>query len=268
MQNYEKNVKFQLIKAKGPLVKSDRYHARIMKSGSEPVDAISEICEMDGRFTRSALKYYVESTFECMLRNVMADGKSRRFGDLFEISASIRGGFSRIDEEFDPNRHKFVLDIRLCPDGKAMKRKMPPENVQKRPRGRIDYVTYEGGEKGEVRFGEDVIIYGKDLTMVYGDSVEIHIPDGDTFGHFFSLDNGKPVVLSDGSVESNSAFVEYDDNHIRFKWFEGIPQKSVVGKTVSVRFRPWARDPDRTVQLKDTDHMGSVTTVKVLPPAT
>ena len=112
-------------------------------------------------------------------------------------------------------------------------RKTDPENVQKRPRGRIDYVTSPGCEKGEIRFGQDVIIYGKDLTLSYGDSVEIHTPNGQTYGHLFNLRNGEPVVWSDGHIESNDAFVEYDDNHIRFKWFQAIKKEDVVGKTVS-----------------------------------
>ena len=263
MENYEKEIQFRLVKAKGPLVKGDKYHARIVDNG--PIDAIAEVCEQHATFTRTTLQYYVGNVFEHMLRGVVTDGRSRRFGDLFEISASIRGGFDRIDEEFDRERHKFVIDLHPCKEFKAYKRKTDPENVQKRPRGRIDYVTSPGCEKGEIRFGQDVIIYGKDLTLSYGDSVEIHTPNGQTYGHLFNLRNGEPVVWSDGHIESNDAFVEYDDNHIRFKWFQAIKKEDVVGKTVPVRFRPWARDPERTARLKNTDRMGSVTTVRVLP---
>ena len=178
MENYEKEIQFRLVKAKGPLVKGDKYHARIVDNG--PIDAIAEVCEQHATFTRTTLQYYVGNVFEHMLRGVVTDGRSRRFGDLFEISASIRGGFDRIDEEFDRKRHKFVIDLHPCKEFKAYKRKTDPENVQKRPRGRIDYVTSPGCEKGEIRFGQDVIIYGKDLTLSYGDSVEIHTPNGQT----------------------------------------------------------------------------------------
>ena len=245
MENYEKEIQFRLVKAKGPLVKGDKYHARIVDNG--PIDAIAEVCEQHATFTRTTLQYYVGNVFEHMLRGVVTDGRSRRFGDLFEISASIRGGFDRIDEEFDRGKHKFVIDLHPC------------------PRGRIDCVTSSGCEKGEIRFGQDVIIYGKDLTLSYGDSVEIHTPNGQRYGHLFNLRNGEPVVWSDGHIESNDAFVEYDDNHIRFKWFQAIKKEDVVGKTVSVRFRPWARDPERTARVKNTDRMGSVMTVRVLP---
>ena len=76
MENYEKEIQFRLVKAKGPLVKGDKYHARIVDNG--PIDAIAEICEQDGTFTRSTLQYYVGSVFERMLRGVATDGQSRR----------------------------------------------------------------------------------------------------------------------------------------------------------------------------------------------
>lgn len=33
------------------------------------------------------------------------------------------------------------------------------------PRGRFDYITYPGGEKGFVKTGEDILIYGHDLLI-------------------------------------------------------------------------------------------------------
>ena len=41
MENYEKEIQFRLVKAKGPLVKGDKYHARIVDNG--PIDAIAEV---------------------------------------------------------------------------------------------------------------------------------------------------------------------------------------------------------------------------------
>ena len=98
--------------------------------------------------------------------------------------------------------------------------------------------------------------------------MEIHLPNGDTYGHAFSLDKGNVPRRWDntGEIIPNTGFVEWDDNHIRFKWFQAIKKEDVVGKKVTVRFRPWSRDYDHTMKLKDADRMGSATKVIVLAP--
>lgn len=266
MDEVETEVKFHLEKMSGPMVKGDKYRAVIDTDKDESVDAIEEICKA-GKFTSAELRYVVGLTFEKMIRGVLADGRTRRFGDLFEIYPVIRGGFDRVDEQFDPSRHKLVAKFFPLPEFKGYKREKPLVNERNRPRGRIDYVTYPGGEKGEVKFGEDVIIYGHDLTLTYGDTVEIHIPGGFTYGWDFNLDaDGNPKYWKSGKVIENRGYVEWDDNHIRFQWFPAIKKEDVVGKKVTVRFRPVFRDQDRTLKLKDTDHMGSATKVIVLAP--
>lgn len=101
MENYEKEIQFRLVKAKGPLVKGDKYHARIVDNG--PIDAIAEVCEQHATFTRTTLQYYVGNVFEHMLRGVVTDGRSRRFGtflrfrrpsavDLIGLTRSSTGG--------------------------------------------------------------------------------------------------------------------------------------------------------------------------------
>ena len=267
MNEVEKEIRFHLEKMSGPMVKGDKYRAVIDTDKGEPLDAIEEICK-SGKFTSAELQYVVGLTFEKMIRGVLADGRTRRFGDLFEIYPVIRGGFDRVDEQFDPLRHKLVAKFFPLPEFKGHKREKPLVNTRNRPRGRIDYVTYPGGEKGEVKFGEDVIIYGHDLTLTFNDTVEIHLPNGETYGHTFSLDEGNVPRKWDNTDEiiPNTGFVEWDDNHIRFNWFPAIKKEDVVGKKVTVRFRPWSRDYDHTMKLKDADHMGSATKVIVLAP--
>ena len=78
--------------------------------------------------------------------------------------------------------------------------------------------------------------------------------------------DGNPKYWKSGKVIENRGYVEWDDNHIRFQWFPAIKKEDVVGKKVTIRFRPVFRDEDHTLKLKDTDHMGSATKVIVLAP--
>ena len=69
------------------------------------------------------------------------------------------------------------------------------------------------------------------------------------------------------TVESLNGEWEFSFNGgDRFNWFSAIKKEDVVGKKVTVRFRPWSRDIDHTMKLKDADHMGSATKVIVLAP--
>ena len=268
MENIEREIRFRLAKDGGPLVKGDSYHAIIEKRVDQPIDAVPEIAEATG-LRQAEIRFYVESAFEHMAESVLADGQPRRFGDLFDVSAAITGGFDRIDGEFDPGRHQFILNLSARKGLKKLRRRTPPVNVRPKPRGRIDYVTWPGGEKGELKFGEDIVIVGHDLTLTNGDSVRLHLPDGRTLGHIFNFNaDGTPATWDDGRIIENEGFVEWDDNHIRVKWFRAIKPEEVIGKRVTVRFDPWYRDVRRSCSLKDSEHMGSTASVIVLSPRT
>lgn len=266
MEAYESEIKFHLAKMSGGLVKDDRYRAVIDTDRGESVDAVKEICA-GSQIDEAELRYVVGLTFERMIKGVLADGQTRRFENLFEIYPAVQGGFTRIDEQFDSSRHKLVAKFFPLVQFKGFVRKTPLVNVRSRPRGRIDYVTSPGGEKGEVVFGKDIVIYGHDLTLSYLDTVDLRLPDGTTFGWAFNFDeNGNPKRWLSGKEIKNEGFVEWDDNHIRIKWFPAIKKEDAVGKKVTVRFRPWTRDEKHYDQLKDVDHMGSATKVVVLAP--
>ena len=208
MENIEREIRFRLAKDGGPLVKGDSYHAIIEKRVDQPIDAVPEIAAATG-LRPAEIRFYVESAFEHMAQNVLSDGQPRRFGDLFDVSAAITGRFDRIDGEFDPTRHRFVLNLSARKGLKELKRQTPPVNVRPKPRGRIDYVTWPGGEKGELKFGEDIVIVGHDLTLTYGDTVQLHLPNGTTLGHDFVFNaDGSQATWDDGTIIENRGFVD------------------------------------------------------------
>ena len=95
--------------------------------------------------------------------------------------------------------------------------------------------------------------------------MQLHLPNGKTLGHVFNFNaDGSPATWDDGRVIENTGFIEWDDHHIRVKWFKAIEPDEVVGKKVTVRFDPWYRDVERSCSLKDSEHMGSTAKVVVL----
>lgn len=262
MNNIEQEIRYRLVKAKGPLVKGDAYYAVLEKGPA--ADAVAEIAEASG-LKAAEIRYVVSTAFEEMARAVVCDGRTRRFGDIFEIGAEIGGGFNRIDAPFDKMKNRLTLTLRAGKALKAAKRETAPVNVRQKSRGRIDYVTWPGGEKGEVKFGEDIVIVGHDLTLTCGDTVRLHTPGGREFGHVFNfMPDGSPARWDDGRIIGNEGFVEWDDNHIRIKWFRTLKPEEVVGKKVTIRFDPWYRDVERSSALRDSAHIGSTAKVVVL----
>ena len=168
---YTRKLRFKLVKgARKDREGNDTYRA-VMRRG-EGIDLLTgedKLMEQFG-FNTSALRQAVKSLVEQMVEGALKDGRTRRFGDLFEVRLDIEGKFSRIDEPFDPEKHKLKVNlVPLKGLSKAFKRVGNyPENERKQPRGKIDYVTFPGGEKGEIRQGEDIIVYGDNLKLRQG----------------------------------------------------------------------------------------------------
>jgi len=228
----ESELTYQLIKVKSPLATTDAYRA---VTNHKPLSADETLAEIAARtgLDPARLKYYGGSILDAMAQGVIADGRSRRFGDWLEMRLDLGGKFTRIDEEFDPDRHHLTIGVvpkaALC----AHTRHAVPVNVRKRPRGRIDYVTWPGGEKGELKYGADILIYGHDLTMQSIDSVDLNFYDADGRRHEYSatLRDTPPRIL------------EHDDTHVRCRWFEHIQPADIVGRKAVVFFNPWTRNP-------------------------
>ena len=155
------------------------YRATLCHSRSKDDKSIVDIMDKpedirDSGLTPTAVANGVRSLLKLMVKKVLDDRITVRFEDLFEVRADIRGTFHRIDEPFDPEKHKLAVNlVPLKGLTDAYQRDTLPANVRRMPKGRIDYVTYEGGDKGEVKVGEDIIIRGQDLYLDKGDMVSI-----------------------------------------------------------------------------------------------
>lgn len=115
--------------------------------------------------------YIVESVvcgvMESMIRHTLADGVTRRFGDYFAVRLDVKGTFDEKDAAFDPKKHSVkvnLMPLKRFRKGVQTKR---PQNKVKPPRALMEDIRGESSAAADcVRFGENIVITGHDLTVV------------------------------------------------------------------------------------------------------
>lgn len=162
----EENIGFHLIKVKGAAAKTgvEAYRAVMEHDGLSPEETLAELAKETG-IPASQLQYVGSSLLNALYSCTMRDGRSRNFENFLSTRFDITGKFDRIDAPFEELKHKCALGI--VPGAKVsdyVRRKLPL-NETKPPRGRFDYITYPGGEKGFIKIGEEINIYGHDLLL-------------------------------------------------------------------------------------------------------
>ena len=194
------------------------YRATLCHSQSKDDKSIVNIMDKpedirDSGLTPTAVANGARSLLKLMVKKVLDDRITVRFEDLFEVRADIRGTFHRIDEPFDPEKHKLVVNlVPLKGLTDAYRRDTLPANVRRMPKGRIDHVTYEGGEMGEVMIGKDIIIRGHDLYLDKGDTVMIR----------WEKPNGEPRKYIVGNLTGLDHYIlKNTPDELRLKWFAG-----------------------------------------------
>ena len=227
----EKDIRYRLVKSSD--TKRDSYPAVMKHEALSTRETLDEICEAT-RLPRHMLESVVGGVLDTMIRGTLADGRTRRFGDWFETRCDILGRFDRIDEEFDPARHSVAVNLLTLSEFGQYRRKNPPTNERQRPRGRIDYVTWPGGEKGEVKVGENILIVGHDLTLAPHDSLELSM----------EIEGRRMTCVTHLYVheDEEQKIIEHDDTHILVKWFGETNPDRITSPDAMFFFCPWTRD--------------------------
>ena len=227
----ENDISYRLVKTSD--TKRDSYHAVLKHDALSARVTLDEIC-MTTTLPRHLIESAVSGTLDTMIRRTLGDGRTRRFGDWFETRCDILGRFDRIDEAFDPARHKVAVNLLTLSEFGQYRRKNPPTNERQRPRGRIDYVTWPGGEKGEVKVGENILIVGHDLTLAPHDSLELSM----------EIEGRRMTCVTHLYVheDEEQKIIEHDDTHILVKWFGETNPERITSPDAMFFFCPWTRD--------------------------
>ena len=227
----ENEIRYRLVKTSD--TKRDSYHAALKHDALSARETLDEICEAT-KLSRHLVEHVVGGTLDTMILGTLGDGRTRRFGDWFETRCDILGRFDRIDEAFDPARHKVAVNLLPLSEFDQYSRKNPPVNERQRPRGRIDYVTWPGGDKGEVKVGENILVVGHDLELAPDDSLELGMEiEGRRLtyvAHLYVHEGETPKII------------EHDDEHILVKWFGERRKERITSPDAMFFFCPWTRD--------------------------
>ena len=113
--------------------------------------------------------YIVESVvsgvMESMIKSTLEDGITRRFGDYFAVRLEVKGTFDSEDAAFDPRKNEVkVVLVPLKRFRKAVETRRP-QNKVKPPRALMTDIRGESSELEHVKFGENIVIIGRDLTV-------------------------------------------------------------------------------------------------------
>lgn len=164
-----------------------------------------------------------------MAELVMRDGISRRLGDMFEMRLEIKGSFDRPDESFSPYRHRLQLKLIPLNGINRYSRQTPPVNTQKKPRGRIESVSFEGGDIGKIKFGQDIIIRGKDLKFLRGDYLCL----------IYTNKQGEEIRRYCMFDPDQNPFLVNTETCLRVKWFGPKSFGEVKNASLTLLVNPW-----------------------------
>ena len=144
-----------------------KYRAIATERGSFDTDKVIE--EMLDYSSLRILPYMVRSVvngvMESMIRNTLSDGITRHFGDYFAVRLEVKGTFDEKDAAFDPRKN--AVKVALVPLKRfrnAVETKRP-QNKVKPPRALITEIRGESSEADCVKYGENIVITGRDLTV-------------------------------------------------------------------------------------------------------
>ena len=130
----ENEIRYRLVKASD--VKRDTYRAVLKHDALSARETLDEICKAT-YLPQHLIEHAIGGTLDTMIRRTLGDGRTRRFGDWFETRCDILGRFDRIDEAFDPARHKVAVNLLPLSEFDQYGRKNPPVNERQQVDGEL-----------------------------------------------------------------------------------------------------------------------------------
>ncbi len=145
-----------------------KYRAIVTDRGSYGTEqVIKEMLDYSSlRLSPYMVESVVNGVMESMIKNTLSDGVTRRFGEYFAVRLEVKGTFDEKDAAFDPKKNsvKVVLvPLRRFRNAVETNR---PQNKVKPPRALMTEIRGESSEVDSVKFGENIVITGRNLTVV------------------------------------------------------------------------------------------------------
>ena len=145
-----------------------KYRAIVTDRGSYGTDeVVKEMLDYSSlRLSPYMVKSVVEGVMESMIKNTLADGVTRRFGDYFAVRLEVTGTFDEKDAAFDPKKNSVKVVLVPLKRFRQAVETSRPQNKVKPPRALMTEIRGESSEVDSVKLGENIVITGRDLTVV------------------------------------------------------------------------------------------------------
>ncbi len=135
-----------------------KYRAIVTDRGSYGTDeVVKEMLDYSSlRLSPYMVKSVVEGVMESMIKNTLADGVTRRFGDYFAVRLEVTGTFDEKDAAFDPKKNSVKVVLMPLKRFRKAVETSRPQNEVKPPRALMAEIRGESSEVDSVKFGEKV----------------------------------------------------------------------------------------------------------------
>lgn len=145
-----------------------KFRAIVTDRGSYGTEKVIE--EMLDYSSLRLSPYMVESVvngvMESMIKHTLSDGVTRRFGDYFAVRLEVKGTFDEKDAAFDPKKNSVKVVLMPLKRFRKAVDTDRPQNTMKPPRALMKEIRGENSPMDCIRFGENIVITGRDLTVV------------------------------------------------------------------------------------------------------
>lgn len=216
--NNNLKLNFRLVPAAG-VATGRGYRAEFVRKAEDVIDIDSVIAEAQqkGAFSgmpANLVRGNLETLFDTLIGNVLADGKTRKLDNYLEVSLNLRGIFENATDDYDPEKQSLKLSVKHLSAFRRQPNGIQPVNVNRIRQFRVTTLTAADGQHAnhEVVFGQDFVIRGSNLTpecKASGISCQVLMPDGIYHG-------ANPPVVSRSDCEIRCSWPEeYTSETIR-----------------------------------------------------
>ena len=211
-----------------------KYRAMLTdKGGVLDFDTVLKEVQEERRIDPITMRFYLESFFDCVRKNILEDGCSRRIGDYMLLRLNVRGSFDSADAGIESGRQELLISGQSLDEFRHLEKRAKIANVNAPKRGRAESVMSVGGDAGTLKFGENVLLKGHGFEWDRGQMVTFNYLD----------ENGERVTrgidvylfLLDDPKMPEKRVIEADDTHVVFEWPPKMP-RCVIGQKVSVAY--------------------------------
>ena len=227
-----------------------KYRAMLTGKGDAlDFDTVLKEVQEERRIDPITMRFYLESFFDCVRKNILEDGCSRRIGDYMLLRLNVRGSFDSADAGIESGRQELLISGQSLDEFRHLEKRAKIANVNAPKRGRAESVMSVGGDAGTLKFGENILLKGHGFEWDKGQLVLFNCkgPDGKKLQiacDIYLFKRNYDPVEKRGMQEYNA--LEADDTHVLMKWPKAV-SRHVIGQKVSVAYIDYHNAPTAQV---------------------